>query len=815
MKYWIFQGNPKQFNVDEYLLENDVVTWSIRQKHFVDSIKTGDQVFIWRSDGGVQNSGGIVGRGEVTSDPYLDNDYFAVDIKVIERRLTKDEGMLLRSEIKAVPKLMNMLILKLFQNTNYSLSHEEFSNILYYWDNPDKLTQYASLPEVDKFLYLFKNEAKEWFVKNDFISVNYHFFEMFKQKEYLETLEWEQIQQIGNHLNAFRMGIARGRALGNPNEEIEKYRNSFLYLIYGEEPIQDRIHNFINAEEYNLFGFGASVTTELIGNIFPDKYCFYNQRDKVAVENVLNISPNYTRLDRFSDKFIKFQISLEEYEIVSKYEEIVGRQTNLPIYLEIDQFFSYLYETFGNEDVIDEGIIAKRHWVLSAGENNFMWEEFYSKNVIGIGWKELGDLNQYKTKNEIVEKLKEINELDHNPHNDGLANYQFAKEMEVGDLVYIKKGRSFVIGCGVITSDYIYDNTGSSYHSLRKVDWLKVGEYEIGKNAFNLKTLTELTKYPEFIEKIDTILGLNYEESENQPPETINEEVESYSLEVILNDVFMTPEKVEEMRESLDYKKNIILQGPPGVGKTFVAKRLAYLHNEIKDDSTIEIVQFHQSYSYEDFIQGFKPSENGTFMLKRGIFYEFCQKAMNDPENNYYFIIDEINRGNLSKIFGECMMLIEADKRGEKNAVKLSNSLKDERFYIPNNVYMIGTMNTADRSLAMVDYALRRRFAFIEVNPSFSSEQFIQLLQDKGISQGFITKLIESMNEINREIVNDKMNLGKGFEIGHSYFCTIEDQINDEEKWLEKIIRLEIEPLLREYYFDNEDKVSELLGKLQ
>ena len=172
---------------------------------------------------------------------------------------------------------------------------------------------------------------------------------------------------------------------------------------------------------------------------------------------------------------------------------------------------------------------------------------------------------------------------------------------------------------------------------------------------------------------------------------------------------------------ALESKKNIILQGAPGVGKTFISKRLAYSIMGVKDVERVMMVQFHQSYSYEDFIMGYRPSSNG-FVLKTGAFYNFCKKAQDDTDNKYFFIIDEINRGNLSKIFGELFVLLEADKRGSRNKLQLLYS--DELFYIPENVYIIGMMNKADRSLAMMDYALRRRFSFIDIAPGFESDGF-------------------------------------------------------------------------------------------
>ena len=226
-----------------------------------------------------------------------------------------------------------------------------------------------------------------------------------------------------------------------------------------------------------------------------------------------------------------------------------------------------------------------------------------------------------------------------------------------------------------------------------------------------------------------------------------------------------------------------------------------------KDPNSVEMVQFHQSYAYEDFIQGYRPTEDGKFKKKNGVFYNFCKKAESNPANKFFFIIDEINRGNLSKIFGELMLLIEADKRGKEHAISLTYSDENQlKFSIPENVYIIGTMNTADRSLAMVDYALRRRFSFIDIQPSFSSK-FKSHLSALGVSSRFVSEIITKFQLLNKSI-NDDKNLGAGFEIGHSYFCSYKRDMNERE-WYNSIIKHEIHPLLNEYWFDNETKAKE------
>lgn len=238
---------------------------------------------------------------------------------------------------------------------------------------------------------------------------------------------------------------------------------------------------------------------------------------------------------------------------------------------------------------------------------------------------------------------------------------------------------------------------------------------------------------------------------------------DAYTKDDFLNEVYMTEERYETLVNVLRNKKNIILQGAPGVGKTFAARRLAWSMMGEKDDSRIEFVQFHQNYSYEDFMMGYKPVEEG-FELKYGIFYRFCQKAANQPDKEFFFIIDEINRGNMSKIFGELLMLIEKDYRGTKMTLAY-NGLP---FSVPKNLYIIGMMNTADRSLAMIDYALRRRFSFFEIEPGFDSQGFISY--QNGLNSETLDELISKVKELNRKIAADK-SLGRGFCIGHSYFA--------------------------------------------
>lgn len=282
----------------------------------------------------------------------------------------------------------------------------------------------------------------------------------------------------------------------------------------------------------------------------------------------------------------------------------------------------------------------------------------------------------------------------------------------------------------------------------------------------------------------------------------------------LMSSVFLNDYEVESIKRSIETKKNIILQGPPGTGKTYIAKRLAYALMEEEAKDRVEVVQFHQSYSYEDFIQGFRPKEGGGFERRDGVFFRFCDKARRDPGRDYFFLIDEINRGNLSKIFGELMMLIEADKRGESNHVQLTYSKEGEHFSIPENVHIIGTMNTADRSLAMVDYALRRRFAFFYMPPQFNDKFEAYLQEEHSISASMVKRIVAKVTALNGTIKGDD-NLGDGFEIGHSYFCTDVPKGSDEETWYAHIVDHEIGPQLMEYWFDDKPKAQAQIDLLK
>ena len=610
-------------------------------------------------------------------------------------------------------------------------------------------------------------------------------------------------------------------------------------------------------------------------------------------------------------------------------------------------YYDYLLSILPEEEKTQDNKTDTRVWLYAPGENARFWDECVANGKMYLGWDPLGDLSKYASREDMIEKMKEVYSADKSYTNDSLSTYDFVYTMKPGDIVYVKKGMHKIIGRGVVAGGFEYDAGRKEYKNTRNVEWQNNGEWNV-ESQLVMKTLTDITKYPDLVaslqslidgvavevkdeptdvpsgfwwlnanpkywsmsewtvgaeqfytllnengrkrriyqnfvnakegdvvicyesnptkqilclatvskasdgeriyfKKVETLAnGIDYATFKDVPelqqmeclvnpngsffkltaeeydvlmdiiresnPIAPAKATKLYTKENFLEDVYISSSDYDALCGVLEHKKNIIFQGAPGVGKTFSAKRLAYSIMGEVDDDRIGFVQFHQNYSYEDFVMGYKPNSEGGFDLQRGIFYKFCIKAANDPNRPYFFIIDEINRGNLSKIFGELLMLIEKDYRFDYTkgkGTKISLAYSEERFAVPTNLYVIGMMNTADRSLAMIDYALRRRFSFYPMKPGFDSDGFKQYQEELGNEK--FNALIEKVKELNKAIVDDG-SLGSGFEIGHSYFCNQEEVA---DSWLRAVVNYEIIPMLEEYWFDNKDKVEEWSEKLK
>ena len=610
----------------------------------------------------------------------------------------------------------------------------------------------------------------------------------------------------------------------------EKMRSLFRILYDEEKPLAERIRFFregcdeilsylqeTSPDPGKLRSHYQALRSICVYLAFryPDEYFLYKSRmyqyykDLVGFQETSNEKdPDAHKYDNFSSLCRSVLKEIEaDKELLLMYKEHLEKDPSCysdPAYHLLTQTVIYVgnYITTGtvpDSPMADNDISTTRYWIYSPGDNASIWDECYKGGFMAIGWDKIGDLTAYSSKDEMKQAMKEKINPDYTWMNAAHATWQFANEMKPGDIIFAKKGLYSLVGRGVVTSGYRFDPTRKNYKNVRSVNWTHRGEWPHPGRAV-LKSLTDITPYTDYVEELNALFVSETEDD----PETHEIQYPSYDPEDFLEDVYMDEESYDTLVSLVRNKKNVILQGAPGVGKTYAAKRLAYSMMGVKDPNRVMMIQFHQSYSYEDFIMGFRPTEKG-FELKKGAFYNFCKTAKIDSDNEYFFIIDEINRGNLSKIFGELFMLIENDKRG----VELQLLYSDEKFSVPENVYIIGMMNTADRSLALLDYALRRRFSFFEMKPGFNTDGFRKY--QNNLDNSAFNRLISVIETLNNNISSDD-SLGEGFCIGHSYFCNLQKAT---PQALSNIVEYEIIPLLKEYWFDEPTKVKEWANTLR
>ena len=458
-----------------------------------------------------------------------------------------------------------------------------------------------------------------------------------------------------------------------------------------------------------------------------------------------------------------------------------------------------------------------QHWLYTPGEGAARWEEFRTAGIMALNWDRVGDLASFPDKESLLDALyTHYGDWGGRPRKAADSVWDYIHAMKPGDIVYVRRSFNEIVGRGVVRSDYRYDEDRSSFRAVRDVEWTHVGSWPLEQRIgrLMLQRLTENTKYTP--DQLNALIGIEDSHSsasvdERRGNNDLDEADEHYTSADFLDEVFLRPEDVEQMLGLLRRKKNLILQGAPGTGKTFAAKRLAYALMGQTDDSRVEVVQFHQSTAYEDVVVGLRPTAEGGFAAAEGVFARFCRRAAADPGRDYVFIIDEINRANISKAFGELLMLIEAEHRGEALRLPVSGELLS----VPKRLHIIGMMNTADRGLALIDYALRRRFAFFEMRPALDHPGFLRHVEAVGSSR--LEALVDVVRRLNQRIAEDEA-LGPGFQIGHSYLCLPAagpENPAGTDADVTSVVRYELEPLVREYWFDNPAAMDESIHELE
>lgn len=669
----------------------------------------------------------------------------------------------------------------------------------------------------------------------------------------------------------------------------------------------------LNAHFYKAFGGNSKfVNTPWI------TFLAHKQKTTKGIYPVLF----YDRKKKINNFYIGYGISESNKPEINWNIDFSNLHAN-----ETNTFFRKTLLTIDNENDIDKykeeiisslnNIIQNFHnqfkttsyWIYSAGEKSYKWNDFYKERIMALGWDNLGNLKNYHSQDEIAKELQKYDTQDSYPMNNSKANWEFANEMNIGDIVYVKKGlEPILLGRGVVESDYIYDDTRNEYKSIRRVNWTHNAIYDVDFNEldikqWNQKTLTDISenKYKDFCKKIEKIFNNNAKEDKNMNSQPLNQILygppgtgKTYSTSSIVKNIlssnkvsinkkslkeitqetpwwqaialsmyqndrnkkykvleleFLLKEYIplknnktvknkiwEQLQKHTDFSSETVFAKDRNEPYIFdkskdsewflTEKGINYIEDQLINEEQVAVVDeltdkyigfitFHQSYSYEEFVEGIKPSTKDgqiKYAIENGIFKKMCIKANADPENNYVLVIDEINRGNISKIFGELITLIEIDKRIIPNGandiddfdlnidensksensiiVKLPYSQKD--FGVPSNLYILGTMNTSDRSIASIDIALRRRFKFVEMMPR------PELVADFGC--GF-QSIFENLN------TKIKILLDRDHQIGHSYFINTK-YANADVNILKEIWFSEIIPLLNEYFYCDWEKLK-------
>ena len=442
-------------------------------------------------------------------------------------------------------------------------------------------------------------------------------------------------------------------------------------------------------------------------------------------------------------------------------------------------------------------VTSPRYWLCSLGPRSHLWPECREAGIACIGWDGEGDLRNFNDQAAIPLGM-----------NDSLACWDFSRTMQPGDTIFVKSGRYAILGHGTVVGAYRFDRKRQYYQNIRRVQWHSdFGEpREVTQIQFAAKTLTDVTDNPERLQPL--LAAIAAEPGDPDDP---------YSVDSILDDgCFVERAEIERLLRRLQLKKNLVLQGPPGTGKTWLAKRLAYALIGRRDKHSVAAVQFHPTVSYEDFVLGWRPTKDGRLKLTNGVFLRAIETAKRQAPDPFVVVVEEINRGNPVQIFGELITLLEADKRTEEDAVELAYAEdgKPRYAYLPHNLFLIGTMNIADRSLALIDLALRRRFAFATLAPALGQSWCRWVAERLGVDATLAPDIEARLLALNKTIAGDPV-LGEQFRIGHSYVTPSHPlEAGATRVWFRDVAETEISPLLEEYWFDQPAKAKSAINTL-
>lgn len=819
--YWVFQGNPSNYDFENALKQGSLNDWTA-SKHRED-FRIGDKVIFWLSE----KKAGCFALGEITDEPY-------------EQEESVNENW------------------KIEQNSKWKVGIKITHNL---WANPIYKEEIDLSPELAHLNvglrgYNFKATKDEYNCFVDIINSR-------KSGAYNKIKKALDADKLNVFISILKKFTANHHLKENDlriSFNIRESNSRLVFVIGGryslciEKKKKETILSFISEHD-------ITNTTEV-----PFK----------SKKGVVEAYWNHFNFDKQTE-----------------FEKLVFDGLNS----ELQRNYHCNYKNFSNHEFAVD-ILGKskvKYWIYAPGLNAMMWDEFYNDGLMGLEWDILGDLNAYKSKEEISLRLKELENSESSKSNDALANYDFKENMAIGDIVIAKKGRSAYLGYGEVVSDYYFDDLAQNYKHRRKVNWKKKGLWN-SEHEIVLKTLTDITNLPYKPNPsllapqaiLNIINGPNSEEMNHQPLNQIlygppgtgktfrlkNEYFSKYTT----NESTLTPDqhfvkvvsdcswwqviaialiqegksKVSTLVENKWVKQKAELSNSNTIRPTLWGQLQSHtidtcefvnvknkqqpfifnktedsfweiLQDEVKENapelfelidsvenfqpSTDKVIEryvfttFHQGYSYEDFIEGIKPVLEGNdsqlaYQIEDGIFKSLCNRAAADPKNKYAIFIDEINRGNVSAIFGELITLIEADKRKDaSNELRAILPYSKSTFVVPSNIDIYGTMNTADRSVEALDTALRRRFSFVEMLPDATK------LNGKEIQGIHLELLLTAINERIEVLVD------RDHTIGHAFFMNTESIEDLRFAFGNKII-----PLLQEYFYGNYQKMEMVIG---